>query len=161
MSQEQKKRPNIMSAGVVPTNVGQTMSAPSPNIIQKILGDNLISSGLKNKYPEIEGAFMGRQIEMPREANAVTRISEMGPWGRMMSPNAYASTGPFGNIALNMDMIKQDKQDVNDVLAHEMTHARQGMMGHIKSLFGSRAPEDEAINKESMRKVRRTDIQLR
>ena len=60
-----------------------------------------------------------------------------------------------------MDQIRADNQNIDDVMAHEMTHAGQGIGGYIRQLFGSRLPENQAINAEGLRKVRRTDIPLR
>lgn len=143
-------------SGVTP-NTG--MTAPSPNIIQRIMG-GVMSDRMAKKHPEVEAAWGGRSLEFPENAANVRRIGEMGKIKQWLTGGAYGSTSPFGTIELNMDAIKRDNQDVNDVLAHEMAHAGQGIMGHIRSMFGSNAPEEKAINAEVFRKVRKGDIPL-
>jgi hypothetical protein len=171
MSQQQKKQPNVVAAGMgVPTtplvqpqpnpNPGMAMVAPSPNIVQRIMG-GVMSNRMMDKYPEVAGAYNTRSLEAPQDAANTRRIGEMGWLKRKLTGDAYGSTSPFGTIELNMDAIRRDKQDVGDVLAHEMAHAGQGMMGHIRQMFGSREPEDKAISAEVLRKVRKTDIPLR
>lgn len=173
MSQEQlKKRPTnpvmatgamMPSSGMMPStpqpNPGMAMSAPSPNLVQRLMG-GVMSDRMAKKFPEVEAAYAGRSIEFPENAANVRRVGEMGKIKQWLTGNAYGSTSPFGTIELNMDAIRRDKQDVNDVLAHEMAHAGQGMMGHIRSMFGSHEPENKAINAEVFRKVRKGDIQL-
>lgn len=172
MSQPEKKKlpsqpSSVMAAGmapgmvnsVPPPNPGLAMSAPSPNLIQRLMG-GVMSNRMMDKYPEVQGAYNTRSLEAPQDAANVRRIGEMGFLKKMLTGDAYGSTSPFGTIELNMDAIRRDKQDVSDVLSHEMAHAGQGMMGHIKQLFGDRTPEDQAINAEVFRKVRKTDIPL-
>jgi hypothetical protein len=110
----------------------------------------------------MEKAWAGRSREFPENAANVNRIGEMGYLKRkILGDHTYGSTSPFGTIELNMPAIKADNQDINDVLAHEMVHARQGVGGWLKGMLGSPEPDYEAINTESMRNVRRGDIPLR
>lgn len=111
-------------------------------------------------WPELENAVAGRQIEMPNESAKVNRIMEMGPIFKYFHPDAYAVTGPMGTISMNKQLIKNDKQDVNDVLAHELTHVGQGKSGFLRKFYEPNAVEDEAVNRESMRNVQKGDIFL-
>lgn len=133
---------------------------PSPSLLRKILG-NPVSEGLGNQWPELRQSFAGRELEMPRESAKVTNIGMMGPFSRWMNPDAYAVTGPFGTVRLNRALIDKDKQNIDDVLVHELAHVGQGKKGFLRQMYNPSAVENEAINKEAMRNVRRTDIELR
>jgi hypothetical protein len=162
MSQEQKKKlinPIPVSTPGMTAMPPSGMTAPSPNIVQRIMG-GVMSDRTAARNPEMEKAWAGRSLEFPEAAAKVTRLGEMGKLKQMITGGAYGSTSPFGTIELNMDAIKRDNQDINDVLAHEMAHAGQGIMGHIRSMFGDNKPEEKAINAEVFRKVRKGDIHL-
>ncbi len=131
---------------------------PQEGFIPRLMG-GVMSDRMANKYPEVEKSFAGRSIEFPENAAKVNRIGEMGWLKRKITGDAYGSTSPLGTIELNMDAIRRDKQNLDDVLAHEMAHAGQGVTGFLKSLY-STEPEDKAINAEVFRKVRKTDIPL-
>jgi len=131
---------------------------PQEGIIPRMMG-GVMSNRMATQYPDVEKAFAGRSVEFPENAAKVNRIGEMGFLKRKLTGDAYGSTSPFGTIELNMPAIQRDKQDINDVLSHEMAHAGQGISGFLKSFY-SREPEDKAINSEVFRKVRKTDIQL-
>lgn len=129
---------------------------PNPSLIRRILGNPVQD---KN-WPELEASFAGREIEMPAEANKVNRIINMGPFSRWRNPDAYAVTGPFGTIALNRKLIEKDNQNLDDVLVHELAHVGQGKSGFLRKFFNSSDIEQEAINREALRNVRREDIPL-
>lgn len=120
----------------------------------------VMSDSTAQQWPDLEKAVAGRQIEMPEESAKVNRVMSMGPLFKMLNPDAYAVTGPFKTIALNKDLIEHDKQDVNDVLAHELAHVGQGSRGFLRKFTEPDAVENEAVNREALRKVRRTDIRL-
>lgn len=133
---------------------------PSPTLMRRIFGGPISKSTAK-EWPELEATFAGREIEMPSEAAKVNRIIEMGPLTRWMNPDAYAITGPFGTVALNREMIEKEKQDLPDVLVHELAHIGQGKKGFLRKFLNPSDVESEAINREVFRKVRRSDIELK
>lgn len=163
-----KKKPILNPVALNTPTMGPGIGNPSPGILQKLLtlGRDPLSPATSQGWPELQKAWSGRQVEMPSQAAQTTDISEMGPLSRFLKPDAYASTGPLGGIQLNRQLIEKDKQDVNAVLAHELTHVGQGPWNWIKSNYlgdsqlGEKL-EREARDKEVMRKVRTTDIELR
>lgn len=110
------------------------------------------------KWPELEQALADKESVHPDETKGLRKVFQMGPLFKMMNPDAYAVTGPFGTVAMNRELIEKDKQDVADVLTHELAHVQQGKSGFLRKLYNPSAVEDEAINKEAMRKVIRGDI---
>jgi len=136
---------------------------PEPNkqsLLRRIFGDP-VSDSTEQQIPGIRASWMGRQVERPDLEGNVTSIKPMSMFNKWRYPDAYAMTSPFGSIQLNNDAITRDKQDMNDVLIHEMTHANQGMGGFLRKLYNPSKDENAAINAEAMRKVRKTDIELR
>lgn len=129
------------------------------SLIRRLFGDP-VSDDTEAAIPGIRAAWMARQIERPDLEESVNSIRPMSAWNRYFNPDAYAVTSPFGGIQLNKELIGHDKQDINDVLIHEMTHAKQGKGGFLRKLYNPSSVEDEAINAEAMRKVRKTDINL-
>lgn len=147
----------------------QVQVKPSPSIIQKLLG-RVMSSSTEKSWPELSTEWASRQINMPNETAATNRVMEMDPISKYMYPDAYAVTGPLGTIGLNRKLIEQDKQNLGDVLTHELTHVaqgkREGLFKHVKNIvtadkdYVSRPYEKEAFDAEQNRKVIRNDIQL-
>jgi len=135
-------------------------TGPSPGLLRRLLGDP-ISESTSTRWPALAKAWGGRQIEMPRESAKVTNIGEMGPFTKWRNPEAYAVTGPFGTMRFNRELIEKNKQDLNDVMVHELAHVGQGPLGYLKGIFDPNAQELEPITREAMRKVRKTDISLR
>lgn len=136
------------------------MGQKKQSILRRIIGDP-ISESTDREWPELRKSFAGREIERPDLANKVTSVKPFGLFDYWKNPNAYASTSPFGGIRLNRERIETEKQDLNDVLVHEMAHAGQGLKGFLKSIYNPNKFEDEAINAEALRKVRKGDIHLR
>jgi hypothetical protein len=130
------------------------------SFLRKLFGDP-ISENTDKVYPELRAAWSGRQIERPDLEGQVTSIKPMGIFNKWRYPDAYAITNPLGGIQLNRELINQDKQDLNDVLIHEMTHANQGWGGFLRKIYNPSADENAAINAEALRKVRKEDIPLR
>lgn len=133
---------------------------PSQSLLRRLLGHNpnVISAG---GWPELAQNWASREIEMPNETGQVNRIQPMGWLGKALSGGAYASSNPLtGIMSVNRDAIDKDNQNLGDVLTHELTHMGQGPMGMIRGLFSNQM-EDEAVNAEAFRKVRRKDIHLR
>lgn len=137
--------------------MGQDKVNPSPRLLRKILGN---PQSIKD-WPELDSKWAGREIEMPDEAGKVNRIMPMNFLTKFMNPDAYASTSPFGTISLNRELIEKDKQDLGDVLAHEMAHVGQGKSGFLRKFYEPNKVENEAIDKEALRKVRKGNIHLR
>lgn len=130
------------------------------SLIRRIFGDP-VSDDTERAMPGIRAAWSGRQIERPDLEGSVNSIKPMGMLNRWRYPDAYAVTSPFGGIQLNKSLIDKEGQDINDVLIHEMTHAKQGKSGFLRKLYNPNPVENEAINAEALRKVRKTDIHLR
>lgn len=133
---------------------------PKQSLLRRIFGDP-ISASTDKAWPELRGAFAGRQIERPDLEGNVTSVKPMGMFNKWRYPDAYAVTNPFGGISLNRELIEKDKQDLGDVLIHEMTHANQGAGGFLRKFYNPSPDEYAAINAEGLRKVRRGDIPLR
>ncbi len=92
-------------------------------------------------------------------------ISEMGPLSKLMYKRfgADAVTGPFGSIYYNPEQMQINQSNIADVIPHEMTHVGQGPLAYLQSMFSPTARqkfENQAINYESMRPYRKTDINL-
>jgi hypothetical protein len=132
-------------------------TSPTPNLIQRLFG---LVSPQAQQWPQLNQAVANQGSIQPDLMNKVTRIMQMGPLFKMMNPDAYAVTGPIGTVALNKDLINKDNQNVEDVLAHEMVHVGQGSGGFLRKFYQPSAVENEAVDKEAMRKVIRGDINL-
>lgn len=152
--QEKPKQP-VSQASMVPS-----ISAPSQGWKAKIFGAPMSDESI-NQNPEIAKAFAGRSVEFPEAAANTMSVKPMSGLRKMLSGNAYGYTSPMGQISINLDQIRADQQDINDVMAHEMEHANQGVMGYVRNMFGIGNDENKAINAEAMRKVHRGDIPLR
>lgn len=133
---------------------------PSTSILQRVFGGPMSESAAK-AWPALEASVAGRQVEMPNESAKVGRVMPMGMLSKLMYPDAYAVTGPMGTIAMNRELIEKDKQNIDDVLAHELAHVGQGKMGFLRKFYEPNKVEDEAVNREALRNVRREDIPLR
>jgi hypothetical protein len=151
---EKTKKP-VNTASVVPT-----ISAPSQGWKQKLFGPAMSDQSI-DQNPEIAKSFAGRSVEFPEAAKNTMSVKPMSTLRKMLSGNAYGFTSPLGQISINLDQIRADQQNIDDVMAHEMEHANQGIGGYIRNMFGIGNDEEKAINKEAMRNVRRTDIPLR
>lgn len=138
----------------------QGITSPSPGLLRRIFGGPM-SSGTAKQWPELEQSWAGREIEMPKESTMTNRVRPMNIIERAFNPDAYAKTSIFGNIALNRPMIEGHNQDLSDILVHELAHVGQGKSGFLRRYFNPSEIENEAINREGLRKVRRGDIELR
>lgn len=137
-------------------------------ILRSILGG--LSESSKKKWPDLERSWAAREIDMPRETEDTIHVGEMGPISKILFRNAYGITGPLGNISLNRGAIERDKQNLDDVLTHELTHVGQGskagILGNFKNIMSApkdynlRPMEKEAFQAEQDRKVIRNDIEL-
>lgn len=139
-------------------------SSALSGINNKLFGSNTITT------PGINTSWEKMQREFPNETANVRRIGEMGPISKLLYGGAYANTNPLGMININTDLINKDKADIDSVLAHELTHAKQvNQNGILKSLYNnmvnSDSYEDEAYRAEEMRRRSRLgfgrDINLR
>jgi hypothetical protein len=132
---------------------------PSTSILQRVFGGPMSESTAK-EWPALEASMAGRQNEMPVESAKLGRVMPMGMLSKLMYPDAYAVTGPMGTVAMNRELIEKDKQNIDDVLAHELTHVGQGKMGFMRKFYEPDKVENEAIDREALRNVRREDINL-
>lgn len=119
-----------------------------------------MAESTKQDWPELNTEWASREVDMPNETSATSRVMPMGSLFKKMNPDAYAVTGPLGTIALNRELIEKDKQNLGDVLTHELTHVKQGKKGFLRQLSGDSEVESEAINREAMRKVNKNDVDL-
>ena len=132
---------------------------PSTSILQRVFGGPMSESTAK-EWPALEASMAGRQNEMPVESAKLGRVMPMGRLSKLMYPDAYAVTGPMGTVAMNRELIEKDKQNIDDVLTHELAHVGQGSRGFMRKFYEPNKVEDEAVNREALRNVRREDIRL-
>lgn len=130
------------------------------SFLRKLLNHNPNSIS-ETEWPELAQKWAGREVEFPEEAGKVNRIGPMNWFEKWKNPDAYAATSPFGTISLNRELIEKDKQNLGDVLTHELGHVGQGKSGFLRQFYEPSKLEDEAVNKEALRKIRRKDIHLR
>lgn len=122
---------------------------PSPGILRRLLG-NVMSDSMGQEWPELASNWASLEQRMPNETAKTNRVMNMGPLMKWMNPDAYAVTGPLGTIALNRGLIDKDKQNLNDVLTHELAHVRQGKKGFLRNIINPSRVENEAIDFEAM-----------
>ena len=110
------------------------------------------------------------QIQMPRES-AGAKVQPMNAMERFLLPeNVAAVTWPWGRIGMHQGRIEGAGLDPGDVMAHELTHiGQQQKEGALRTMlraltsnqeYLARPHEQEALQAEVMRPVRRTDINL-
>ncbi len=144
---------------------------PNTSILRKIFGDP-ISQSTDKEWPELRGAFAGREIEMPDKAAAVNTLRPMNMIEKAILPGTAGITWPWGTVALNRDEIKNSGLDLNDTLAHELVHAGQNTVsGLLKKIYNApsdfmkpyqdKSQEKEAFDYEHNRPVRHYDINLK
>ena len=136
------------------------INQPKKSFLRRIIGDP-INESTEREIPGIRAAWSGRQIERPDLEGNVSSIRPMSMLNKLLYPDAAAKTGIFGGIQLNKELIDKEGHDINDVLIHEMTHANQGFGGFLRKLYNPSPDEFAATDAEAMRKVRKTDIELR
>jgi hypothetical protein len=140
-------------------------TSPSPGLLRRIFGGP-ISESTQTEYPELAREWASAEMNMPQETTMTNRVGPMGALGRFLSGGAYAAANPIlGSISLNRQAIEQDKQNLGDVLAHELTHMHQkpSLIAGFRKYYTppENIPEEqEALAAESKRPVRRSDIYL-
>lgn len=127
-----------------------------------------ISQGTGEAWPELEreAAHMAI-VEKPQLMQDVNKIRPMNWYEKYALKGADAVTWPWGTVALNRDIIEQNKSNLGDVLIHELTHVGQkpGLFKSMRNLlpggpeYLARPEEQEAFQAEAERK-RRGDIRL-
>lgn len=133
----------------MPNNKDKKSSQPS--LFQRLFG--VMADDMPN---DIKQSWETMQREMPDETAKTNRVTSMGPIGKLLNRGAYASANPFTNtIALNTDLMRNEKADVDSTLAHELAHIKQGPMGFLKNMFNTEPLEKEAYNTEELRRKRR------
>ena len=145
-----------------------TNTAPSNPIIDRILGRT-------PSDPEFDKRMLAAkqkmQLEMPSEM-AAADIQPTGMFGslkdalvkRMIGGVPVATTGPFGGITYNKELLSAMPQnELEDTLAHELTHVGQysggqpsistghGIMNVIKGMIPQR---DEGLPEETKKAFR-------
>jgi hypothetical protein len=118
----------------------------------------VMSDSTAKEWPALSREVANAEINMPAESQATNRVMEMGPLFKYFHPDVYGVAGPLNTIALNRQLIEKDNQDVGDVITHELTHVGQGSSKYFRK---TQDLENEAVNKEAMRPIRRNDIYLR
>lgn len=109
------------------------------------------------------------KASMPQQANAAN-VGPMNWLERMIAPEgADAITLPLGRVAYDPAKVGSQQADVDDVLAHELTHVKQGQnrswMDALKAFmpgpaYLDRPDEKEAFGVEARRQAKRKDIEL-
>lgn len=129
-----------------------------------------MSQATKQKYPDMDLAWLQMQSQMPKEAGWVNSLRPMN-WleQHLAAPGAQATTLPWGTILFNPQNYSQNVRP-DDLIAHELTHAGQiqqhpyswflsTMMNRQK--YSDRSYEGEAFATEAKRKAKRKDIPLK
>ncbi len=140
---------------------------PSPSIIRRLLNSGAVSERTQGQYPELGAAWANMERTMPRETAATHRIAPMGSLGKLLYGNAYAVANPLTRtIGVNRELIAKDKQNLEDILTHELTHIHQkpSIVSGLKKLYTApeNQPEEiEALEAERKRpRARLKDIYL-
>lgn len=132
----------------------QEVTSPSPGLLQRLFG--ALPSDVDKSWPELSKSFDKMQRENPT-ATASTMVRPMGPIAKMLHPNAYGYTSPWGTVSLNRELMNEDKADLDSTLAHELVHVNQtNRLGAIRTIYnnltGNQALEDEAYKAEDTRR---------
>lgn len=144
----------------MPEKKEKVNTQPTPSLMQRLFG-GVMSNSLSQQWPDLAKSWASHEMSMPQETARTNRVMEMGPLMRWLNPDAYAVTGPLGTIAMNRGLIEKDKQNLDDVLTHELVHVRQGKKGFLRNFYEPSAVEDEAINYEALHsKPKPKDINL-
>jgi len=149
----------------------QQQQSPKVGLWRRMFGEPL-SEANAAAWPELEQEWHGREIEMPTEAAGVNSVRPMNFLEKYFFPKNYAQQYPWGTIALNRDLMNQDKIDLGDTLVHELTHVGQdqktGFLGrslnnarNMNKDYLDRPEELEAFGAEMKRPVLRNDIFLK
>lgn len=107
------------------------------------------------------------KVEMPAEMDAASvqprnRLEEFLLGGR----GYVAETSPVRRITYDPQALPEHQADVDDVLAHELTHVKQFLLDMINTRknqgksYMERPHEIEAFQKETDRRVKRRDVEL-
>lgn len=128
--------------------------------MQRLFG-GVMSDQTARDWPQLQSEWASQEIRRPELTSKANRVMPMGRLFKWLNPDAYAVTGPFGTIALNRELIEKDKQNLSDVLTHELAHVGQGKKGFLRNFYQPSQVENEAINYEAnnARPVRK-DINL-
>ena len=116
--------------------------------MQRLFG-GVMSDSTSQQWPELAKEWAGAEMRHPDLTNKTNRVMNMGRLFKWLNPDAYAATGPFGTIALNRELIEKDKQNLSDVLTHELAHVGQGGYGFLRNFFQPSTVENEAIDFEA------------
>lgn len=149
----------------------KSYSKPKPNRMRQLYNRSAMSEQDTKDYPELASAWAGREIEMPDEAAATKSVRPMNWLERnTVGADAAGLTWPWGTIAINPDVVKRDKMDLGEVLAHELVHVgqysnplnilRNAYKKYTKG-YADQPSELEAFEHTARRPVRTKDIPLK
>lgn len=134
---------------------------PSPNWIQRMLGQTPPDVEFDKRMLMAQNKM---RTEMPNEMNSST-IQPTGMFGgikdslvkRIIGGVPVATTSPFGGITYNKELLSAMPQnELEDTLAHELTHVRQFNQTPImKKLASFILPEpDEGVPEQHKKDLR-------
>lgn len=137
--------------------MGQELS-----LLRRLFGHNP-NTIPEEQWPGMAKAWEEVQAENPN-AGQVNQIEQMGFLGKLFTPEGTTGfTGPFGGVHLDKEAIEASGANLGDVLTHETSHAGQGVLGWLKSKFGTDSMknqlEHDPINMESARAIKRAELE--
>ena len=105
-----------------------------------------------DKWPDLEQAWLNRQVNQPRETQGVsvrpTNAIE-NFWLNNVGGGVSAVNYPWGTIAINRKVVEEDK-NLEDTLTHEITHRNQGLRPKMRFLDLFRSWENRELEKEAI-----------
>lgn len=145
----------------MPQNQKKSLVNPSPSLMQRL---GLVSTPDPEFDQRMNLAQERMRKEMPTEM-AGASIKPTGLFGglkdklvqKAIGGIPVATTGPFGGITYNKDLLKEMSQnEMEDTLAHELTHAGQYQKTPImQRLLQSIMPQrDEGLPEETKKSYR-------
>ena len=148
----------------------KSYSEPTPNKMRQLYNKSAMSEQDTKDYPDLANAWAGREIEMPAEAAATKSVRPMN-WleKNTVGRDAAGLTWPWGTIAINPEVAKENKLNLGEVLAHELVHVGQysnplnilrNAYNKYTKNYGSEPSEVEAFDFTARRPVRTKDINL-
>lgn len=100
-------------------------------------GGGPISEQTAAEWPELKTAFDQLQATNPAIANKIGAVLPFSSINKAMNPtDTQGRTDALGRVILNREQIEKDNIPLIKMLAHEGTHAQQGLPGWITSKIG-------------------------
>lgn len=151
-----------------PQKEKQKATAPTPGLLRRIFGGP-ISESTQEEWPELASAWAQQEFAMPSETTWTNRVRPFNFIEKWLNPQADAIQWPWGTIAINKPLVERDKQDLGDVLTHELTHVGQTKRGgwgdfisrmREKDIPYYRRPSEMAAFEAEKKRKKPTDIHL-